>query len=53
MHEIRCEAVVARCTSAMIFERQSDKIWWQETYCEARCECCEQHQVLMAKYEDT
>lgn len=51
--EIRCEAVVDRCTTAMLFERQEDKLWWQKTYCEEHCECCEQHQILMeSKYSD-
>lgn len=51
--QIRCEAVIERATTAMIFERQEDKTWWQQTYCEGHCECCEQHMILMeSKYGD-
>lgn len=51
--EIRCESVAERCTTAMLFEREEDKLFWQRTYCEDRCDYCEQHQAVMeSKYSD-
>lgn len=51
--EIRCEAMMDRCSSALIFERECDKAWYQAQYCEERYEMCEHYLMLMQhKYED-
>lgn len=51
--EIRCEGVMDRTSFALLFERAKDKAFYQQTYCEGRCECCEHYRVLMAeKYSD-
>lgn len=47
--EIRCEAMMDRCSSALIFERKADKEWYQSVYCESRYECCEHYRMLMAE----
>ena len=51
--EIRCEGVMDRTSSALLFERVKDKVFYQKTYCERRYECCEHYRQLMAsKYDE-
>lgn len=51
--EIRCEAMLDRCSSALVFEREKDKSWYQQTYCEAHYDKCEHYLLLMErKYSD-
>ena len=51
--EIRCEGVMDRTSSALLFERVKDKVFYQTTYCERRYECCEHYRLLMAsKYDE-
>lgn len=51
--EIRCEGVMDRTSFALLFERPRDKEFYQRTYCEGRCECCEHYRLLMDnKYTD-
>lgn len=53
MIEIRCEAMMDRCSSALVFERQADKAFYQTTYCEKAYDKCEHYLMLMErKYSD-
>lgn len=51
--EIRCEAMMDRCSSALVFERETDKAFYQATYCEMAYDKCEHYLMLMQrKYSD-
>lgn len=51
-NEIRCEAMMDRCSSALIFEREKDKSWYQTQYCENHYEMCEHYLMLMQRKYD-
>lgn len=51
--EIRCEGMMEHTSFAIIFEKEKDKKFYQQTYCEGRCDCCEHYALLMAqKYDE-